>query len=71
VIIISAIGLGVGISLATVLVSCVKNAPLVPECYDSCGKLHCTDCPLTCKHEPAVTNQRGGFRSEVLSDLSA
>lgn len=48
-----------------------KNAPLVPECYDSCGKLHCPACSMAARLRAKRVDQGADECSDVMSDLSA
>lgn len=48
-----------------------KNAPLVPECYDSCGKLHCPACAMAARLRANRDDRTTHECSDVLSDLSA
>lgn len=63
---ITALGLGIGVSAVGLLWN-AKKVPLVPECYDSGGKLQCEDCPLTCRQNPAGQEECSHDRSTVLS----
>ena len=67
-----AVALGVGLAASCGLfVTLAKNAPLVPECYDSCGRLHCPDCARAARLKHNEVDQAVTDRSAVLSDLSA
>jgi len=53
------------------LLKLAKNAPLVPECYDSCGKMHCPACSMAARPYANQVDHGARDRSDVLSDLSA
>lgn len=65
----SAIGAGVGVSVATVF-WLAKRAPLVPQCYDSRGRLLCSRCPQGGACERSGRAHADSAASEEVSELS-
>lgn len=65
----SAIGASVGVSVATVF-WLAKRAPLVPQCYDSRGRLSCTQCSQGGVCERSKGMHADTAASEELSELS-
>jgi len=68
--IVTALALGATASCAMLLMI-AKNAPLAPECYDSCGKLNCPSCSKAARPNIQRVDNKVHDRSDVLSDLSA